>query len=108
MNNVEHVDTDIVHTDCVGACDGNSDGSGSAIIDKKSLSYAQNMRNSPSLANSPFIYNNINVTSKNHNETLTNNDCDIFFLLIQICLHPTEPASLGIVLPCKFVVLFLI
>ncbi|CAH8526043.1 unnamed protein product [Schistosoma haematobium] len=99
LNNVEHVDTDIVHTDCVGACDGNSDGSGSAIIDKKSLSYAQNMRNSPSLANSPFIDNNINVTSKHHNETLTNNDCDIFFLLIQICLHPTEPASLGIVLP---------
>ncbi|CAH8508674.1 unnamed protein product, partial [Schistosoma rodhaini] len=97
LNNVEHVEMDIVHTDCVGACDGSSDGS--AIIDKKSLSYAQSIRNSPLLANSPLIDNNINVSSKNQNETLTNNDCDIFFLLIQICLHPTEPASLGIVLP---------
>ncbi|KAH8861920.1 Vam6/Vps39-like protein [Schistosoma japonicum] len=98
LNNVEDNKTDNAHTDF----DSSSGGFGAMIDEKLSLSSSQNLQNfSPSTANSPSLDKNvIYQNNKNHNETVTNSSHNIFFLLMQICLQPTEPASLAS--PSKF------
>ncbi|KAK4469869.1 hypothetical protein MN116_007377 [Schistosoma mekongi] len=96
LNIVEDNKTDNAHTDF-----GSSGCGCGAMIDEKLSLSSQNLQNfSPLIANSPSLDKNIiNLNNKNHDETLINSSHNIFFLLMQICLQPTEPASLGIVLP---------
>ncbi|CAH8514122.1 unnamed protein product [Heterobilharzia americana] len=109
QNDNDYTEIGNVYTDYGGVSEKSNYGVGSGTTGEKlSLSSSSYIHSSSiSLANSPSL-DNIVLNNKTDNfknkETLihhtnNNSDTDIFFVLMQICLQPAEPATLGIVLP---------